>query len=602
MPSIQVLPDHLVNQIAAGEVVERPAAALKEMLENSLDAGATDIAVTLKDGGIRQIRVQDDGRGIARDELPLALARHATSKIASFEDLERVGTLGFRGEALASIASVSHLTLTSRTADERHGWQIESHGGTLSEAIPAQCEPGTTIDVLDLYYNTPARRKFLRTEATEYAHADDWFTRIALARPDVSMRLTSDGKARWRLPSQSLAERVTAVLGDDFMQSAIAFDEQAGAMALRGFAGLPAAARGQRDAQFVFVNGRFVRDRLLAHAIREAYRDILHHDRHPAFAIFLDMPPELVDVNVHPTKTEVRFRESRSIHPFVRSILERTLAASRPGGAMASMATPDQAVGAPSATAWSTSPASGYPPRQSAMPLAAGESMAFYDRLFGRTPTAGGTDAATATLAPPPSATPSDGPPLGFAIAQLAGVYVLAQNHAGLVIVDMHAAHERIVYERLKVALAASGVPTQPLLIPATLVASALEVATVEEHADLLSRLGFEMAVLSPTTVAVRSVPVLLRNADAAALARDTLREIAEVGVSHVLEDRRDEMLATLACHGAVRANRALTLPEMNALLRDMEETERSGQCNHGRPTWTQLSMADLDRLFMRGR
>lgn len=601
MPSIQVLPDQLVNQIAAGEVVERPAAALKEMLENSLDAGATDIAVTLKDGGIRQIRVQDDGRGIPREELPLAVARHATSKISSFEDLERVGTLGFRGEALASIASVSHLTLTSRTADERHGWQIESHGGTISEAVPAQCEPGTTIDVLDLYYNTPARRKFLRTEATEYAHAEDWFTRIALARPDVSMRLTSDGKARWRLPSQSLAERVTAVLGDEFMQSAIAFDERAGAMSLRGFAGLPAAARGQRDAQFVFVNGRFVRDRLLAHAIREAYRDILHHDRHPAFAIFLDMPPESVDVNVHPTKTEVRFRESRSIHPFVRSILERTLAASRPGDPMAAAPTLDPEVHLPAGAPWTAGSSPAYPTRQTAMPLATGESMAFYDRLFGRSSTVGEASPVTTTLAPPP-ATPSDGPPLGFAIAQLAGVYVLAQNHAGLIIVDMHAAHERIVYERLKVALAASGVPTQPLLIPATLVASALEVATVEEHAELLSRLGFEMAVLSPTTVAVRSVPVLLRNADAAALARDTLREIAEVGVSHVLEDRRDEMLATLACHGAVRANRALTLPEMNALLRDMEETERSGQCNHGRPTWTQLSMADLDRLFMRGR
>ncbi|MDX2275703.1 MAG: DNA mismatch repair endonuclease MutL [Hyphomonadaceae bacterium] len=600
MPSIQVLPDQIVNQIAAGEVVERPAAALKEMLENSLDAGATDIAVTLKDGGIRQIRVQDDGRGIPRGELPLAVARHATSKISSFEDLERVGTLGFRGEALASIASVSHLTLTSRTADERHGWQIESHGGTLSEAVPAQCEPGTTIDVLDLYYNTPARRKFLRTEATEYAHAEDWFTRIALARPDVSMRLASDGKARWRLPSQSLAHRVAAVLGDEFMQSAIAFDEPAGTLALRGFAGLPAAARGQRDAQFVFVNGRFVRDRLLAHAIREAYRDILHHDRHPAFAIFLDMPPELVDVNVHPTKTEVRFRDSRSIHPFVRSVLERTLAASRPGGATTGMSPPE---GHPSAGApRTTAPYPAYPTRQAAMPLGLGESTAFYDRLFGRSSAPDSPAAGTTLLAPPPPATPSDGPPLGFAIAQLAGVYVLAQNHAGLVIVDMHAAHERIVYERLKIALDAAGVPTQPLLIPATLVASALEVATVEEHADLLSRLGFEMAVLSPTTVAVRSVPILLRHADPAALARDTLREIAEVGVSHVLEDRRDEMLATLACHGAVRANRALTVPEMNALLRDMEETERSGQCNHGRPTWTQLSMADLDRLFMRGR
>ena len=603
MPDIHVLPDLLVNQIAAGEVVERPAAALKELLENSLDAGATDVQVTLDDGGIRRIRVQDDGCGIDRDQLVLALARHATSKIASFEDLERVGTLGFRGEALASIASVAHVTLASRTADARHGWKIEAHGGTLSDPEPVQGDRGTVVDVLDLYYNTPARRKFLRTTATEYAHAEDWFLRIALARPDVAFRLTHNGKANWRLPAQSAEERIAAILGADFARASVGFEESAGPLTLRGFAGLPAAARGSRDAQYVFVNGRFVRDRLLAHAIREAYRDVMHHDRHPAFVLFFDLPAELVDVNVHPTKTEVRFRESRGVHPFIRSVIERTLAASQPGAIPVTPAAPDDASPAP---AWTPSPYAASPTRQTAMPLTAGEPLAFYDRLFGRRDEASAADAAIAAIAPPRAPVDAAGtetsPPLGFAIAQLAGVYILAQNHAGLVIVDMHAAHERIVYERLKTALDAASVPAQPLLIPATLAASSIEVATVEEHAELLAQLGFEMAALSPTSLVVRSIPVLLRNADPAALARDVLREIADVGVSHVLAGRRDELLATLACHGAVRANRALTVPEMNALLRDMEATERSGQCNHGRPTWTQLSMAELDRLFMRGR
>lgn len=590
MASIHVLPDLLVNQIAAGEVVERPAAALKEILENSVDAGATDIVVTLREGGIRQIRVQDDGRGIGADDLPLAVARHATSKITSLEDLECVATLGFRGEALASIASVSHFTMTSRQRGDRHAWRIEVEGGSVGEPAPAQGEPGTTVEVLDLYYNTPARRKFLRTEATEYAHCEDVFKRMALANPGIGFRLSHNGKVQWRLPAQSLPERVAALLGQAFVEEAAAFDERTPQFRLFGFAGSPTVARASRDAQHVFVNGRFVRDRLLGHALREAYRDVLHHDRHPAYVVFVEVPPESVDVNVHPTKVEVRFREGRAIHPFVRQCVERALA--RPE---ATEALPAPVPGAP----WAREP-SHSPPRQAAMALGTGEATAFYDRLFGPRP-----DFATPRppAVTPPGVVPSEEvPPLGFALAQLGGVYVLAQNASGLVVVDMHAAHERIVYERLKTALDRDGVPTQQLLIPATLAASTLEVATVEENAALLARLGFEMAVISPTHIVVRSIPVLLRDADPAALARDVLREIHDLGASEAVTARRDELLATLACHGSVRANRTLTVPEMNALLRDMEVTDRSGQCNHGRPTWYQFSMSDLDRLFMRGR
>jgi DNA mismatch repair protein MutL len=594
MTTIHRLPDLLVDQIAAGEVVERPAAALKELLENSIDAGARDVSVKLEEGGVRLIRVQDDGSAISPDELPLAVARHATSKIASLSDLESVATLGFRGEALASIASVSHFTITTRRADDRHAWQIEVHGGTVGDVSPAAGEPGTVVEVLDLYYNTPARRKFLRTDATEYAHCEEAFKRVALAHPHVGFRLTHNGKTQWRLPPQDTAARVAGVLGADFLDGAAAFDTASSPLRLYGFAGLPTASRTGRDAQYTFVNGRFVRDRVLAHAIREAYRDVLHHDRHPAFVLFLELPPDGVDVNVHPTKTEVRFRESRGIHPFIRHALEQAL--SRPAGESPAAPLPESALPRP---AWTP------PPQQASMGLGS-EPMAFYDRLFGRRDDIA---AATATLDVAPAAATGlpvtrneDSPPLGFAIAQLGGIYVLARNDAGLVVVDMHAAHERIVYERLKKALDAAEIPTQRLLIPATLAASALEVATVEEHGGLLAQLGFEMGVHSPTSIVVRSIPWLLRDTDPAALARDVLREIQDVGASHVLTGKRDEMLATLACHGAVRANRTLGVPEMNALLRDMEETERAGQCNHGRPTWFQFTLADLDKLFMRGR
>ncbi len=590
MPAIRILPDLLVNQIAAGEVVERPAAALKELLENSLDAGARDIQVTLEQGGTRRIRVQDDGSGIAPDDLPLALARHATSKIATLDDLERVGTLGFRGEALASIASVANLTLTSRRAEARHAWRIESRGGALAEAAPAALDQGTVIDVLDLYFNTPARRKFLKTEATEYAHAEESFRRAVLSRPDVAFTLTHNGRPAWRLPAQALEARLAEVLGKAFRDASVPFEEGTGPLRIHGAAGLPAAAKASRDAQYFFVNGRFVRDKLLAHAVREAYRDVLHGDRHPAFAIFLELPPETVDVNVHPTKTEVKFRDSRAVHQFVLHAVQKALARTQPGGVAPAPA--------PS-PAW-LSRVTGTAPRQESIALATGEPLAFYDRLFGRSGMEQSAGRTATALAEAPR--PTEAPPLGYALAQLGGVYVLAQNRDGLVVVDMHAAHERIVYERLKHALDAAEIPTQQLLIPATLVATALEVACVEENAPLLARLGFEMAVLSPTSLVVRSVPVLLRDADPAVLARDVLREIAEVGSSRALTDHRDDMLGTLACHGAVRANRALTIPEMNALLRDMEDTERSGQCNHGRPTWYQFSMTDLDKLFMRGR
>jgi DNA mismatch repair protein MutL len=588
MSAIRILSDQLVNQIAAGEVIERPAAALKELLENSLDAGARAIEVTLEAGGTRRIRVQDDGAGIAAEDLPLALARHATSKIATLDDLERVGTLGFRGEALASIASVAHLTLTSRRTAARHASRIESRGGALTEVAPAALDRGTVVDVQNLYFNTPARRKFLKTEATEYAHTEEAFRRIALSRPNTEFTLTHNGRAAWRLQAGTLDARIAAILGDGFEQASVPFDEGSTLLRIHGAVGLPAAAKAARDAQYFFVNGRFVRDKLLAHAVREAYRDVLHGDRHPAFAIFLEVPPDTVDVNVHPTKAEVKFRDSRAVHQFVRHAVEKALARTQPGAAPAPTPAPT----------WLARTGTSVP-SQSAMPLSAGEPLAFYDRLFGRSAEAPSRSSVALAEAPAASA---DQPPLGYAIGQLAGVYVLAQNRDGLVIVDMHAAHERIMYERLKRALDGTAIPTQQLLIPATLVATTLEVATVDENPELLARLGFEVAVLSPTSIVVRSIPVLLRDADPATLARDVLREIAEVGSSRALTDRRDEMLGTLACHSAVRANRMLTVSEMNALLRDMEQTDRADQCNHGRPTWYQFSMADLDRLFLRGR
>lgn len=587
MPEIRVLPEFLVNQISAGEVVDRPAAALKELLENSVDAGATEISVQLAGGGMKLIKVADNGCGIARDELHLALTRHATSKIASAADLERIASLGFRGEALASIASISHLTLTSRRNGEDHAWALTASGTELSAIVPAALAGGTAVEVRDLYFNTPARRKFLKSEATEYAHCEEAFKRIALSCCTLGFTLQHNGRTRWRLRPQSHAERIAALLGEEFRAHSLPIDEASAGLRIHGMLGLPAHARAARDAQYFFVNGRFVRDRLLAHALRQAYQDVLHHERHPAFVLFLEIDPAQVDVNVHPTKIEVRFRDARGVHQFVFHALNKALARSSAGAPPqpadpAGMALPRR----------ETAPARH--PKQETMALGVAEPSGFYETLFGARPeTPSFSDAAVA-----------DGalPPLGYALAQLCGVYILAENEQGLVVVDIHAAHERIVYEKLKRALDERALPMQPLLVPVVFAADALEVATAEEHADLLREIGLDISAASPSTLVVRGIPALLGNADAQALARDLLREVREHGSSRLLTERRNELLATMACHAAVRANRRLTAAEMNALLREMEATERSGQCNHGRPTWHQISIAELDRLFMRGR
>jgi DNA mismatch repair protein MutL len=583
MAAIRALTDLLINQIAAGEVVERPAAALKELLENALDAHATQIDVDVAGGGIKRIRVADNGTGIERDDLALALARHATSKIATIVDLEAIATLGFRGEALASIAAVSRTAIASRAYGKPHAWRIEAEGGTLGAIAPAALAFGTTVTVEELYFNTPARRKFLRTEATEWAHCDEAFRRIALAQADVAFTLTHNGRVQHRLQAAGRTARVEALLGDPFVHHAALVDADAGDVALAGFAVRPAYAADGPTAQYVFVNGRHVRDRVLSHALREAYRDVLHHERQPAYALWLTLDPRRVDVNVHPQKTEVRFRDAGAIHQFVRHAVERALAATAAEQPAVSAA---ERLGVAAAQLPPRVPEEGAVP-QRGLALDTQEPAAFYRRLFGER-----------GAQPLPE---GDDYPLGFALAQLHGVYVLAQNRMGLILVDMHAAHERIVYERLKAAFA-ERVPVQPLLVPATFAAEALEIAAATEHAAALDALGFDVSPIGPATLAVRGVPRPLQDADAAALARAVLHEIREYGGSRALDARRDDLLSTMACHGAVRANRSLTIAEMNALLREMEATERAGQCNHGRPTWYQLSLADLDRLFMRGR
>jgi DNA mismatch repair protein MutL len=606
VPAIHRLPELLVNQIAAGEVVERPASVLKEVLENAVDAGARAIEVQLEQGGVRRIRVADDGCGIARDDLALALERHATSKIASLDDLEAVGTMGFRGEALAAIAAVARTTIASRAEGAAHAWRIDGGARSLS---PAALNDGTVVDVADLYYNTPARRKFLKSEGTEYAHCDETFRRIALARPAVAMQLAHNGRVVHRLPVGDTATRVGALMGDDFLQQARELHAEGGVLRLGGFASLPAYSRASRDAQYFFVNGRFVRDKLLTHAVREAYADILHGSRHPAYVLFLELDPAGVDVNVHPAKIEVRFREARAVHQFVHHALRRALAES--GAGMAAVvpsghaSLPATAAPAPAAVApvFATGPATSAPPRswppatarqnQLAMDSA---SRAYFDFVAGAPAQAA---AMPATLAPQPA--PDGAPPLGYALAQLHGIYILAQNATGLVLVDMHAAHERILYERLKNVL--DGRPAvQRLLIPAVFSVGPKDMAAAEECRDVLAGMGFEVAAAGPQELAVRSVPALLSAAPVAELMRKLLEELREFPATEVVTARRNELLATMACHGAVRANRQLTIPEMNALLRDMEATERADQCNHGRPTWTQLTMGELDRFFMRGQ
>lgn len=606
---IRPLPPELINQIAAGEVIERPASVVKELVENSIDAGARRIEVDIEQGGVRLIRVRDDGGGIPRDELPLAVASHATSKIGSFDDLERVASMGFRGEALASVSSVARFSLTSRQAGEDSAWRIDVDGGRLQEARPAQHPPGTTIEVRDLFYNVPARRKFLRAERTEFAHIDDLLKSLALAREGVDIRLSHNGKpVRLLKPARdenAALARVAEVLGPEFPGQALRVEHEAAGMRLSGWVGLPTASRSQADQQYFYVNGRLVRDRVVAHAVRQAYADVLFHGRHPVFVLFLELDPAGVDVNVHPAKNEVRFREQRLIHDFLFRTLHEALAQTRAGASE------------PVSPALATNGGAGYPNHTStpssmpAWPQSASQSrlslgvreepLADYATLFGSA-----TAPRPVTSWTPPAGNEaeqgSDVPPLGYAIAQLKNIYVLAENEHGLVLVDMHAAHERITYEKLKNGRVTASLRSQMMLVPLSIAVSAKEAAAAEEHAEALGEWGLELSRSGPTGVVVRRIPSLLEGADVAQLTRDVLGELAQHGSSRRLEELENELLSTMACHGSVRAGRRLGIPEMNALLREMEATERSGQCNHGRPTWVQLSLGELDRLFLRGR
>ena len=660
---IRDLPDELISQIAAGEVVERPASVVRELLDNALDAGATQITVRLQAGGVRLIAVEDDGLGIPREELPVALRRHATSKIASLQELEAVGTMGFRGEALAAINSIADMSLLSRTLDTEHAWQLDGRTGEIKPAARAR---GTSVEVRELFYATPARRKFLKTDATELAHCVEAVRRHALVRPDVGFAIWHDGKLaeQWRACSgaggmnglsgmSARDQRLADVLGVDFLAQSIAVHYESsarradGSAAVRvwGRAGLPDAARARADQQFAYVNGRYVRDKVLTHAARSAYEDVLHGARQPVYALYVEIDPARVDVNVHPTKIEVRFRDSREVHQAVRHATEDALAAPRAGAALMaspSPATPDSAPlpsvsgifkpkQADAQQGWAQ-PAINFGANQ-------GRHASDFEALWPQSPgadrLAAGVLAAaghladsaaphpapeTALVTAPPASPAASGSampdsaaspaaslpggdwPLGRALAQLQGIYILAENALGLVVVDMHAAHERIVYERLKSQLDTSRIASQPLLIPATFAATPQEVATAEASAETLTTLGLEITPFSPKTLAVRAVPTSLALGDAVELARSVLAELAQHEASTVIEQAQNELLGTMACHGAVRANRRLTLEEMNALLRQMEATERSGQCNHGRPTWRQLSLKALDGLFLRGR
>jgi DNA mismatch repair protein MutL len=603
MARIHQLPQDLVNQIAAGEVIERPASVVKELVENSLDAGATRVEIDIEEGGARLIRVRDDGEGIGADDLALAVQPHATSKIATLEDLERVRTLGFRGEALPSIASVSRLSITSRTAVQDKAWQLEIAAGRASDPRPAPHARGTTIEVRDLFHNVPARRKFLRAERTEFGHIDELVKAIALARPHTEFRLSNNGRPvrllRPAADDAALIARVGEILGEEFAQQSLRIDHGAAGLRLSGWIGLPTASRSQADQQYFHVNGRLVRDRIVTHAVRQAYADVLFHGRHPAFVLFLDLDPQGVDVNVHPAKSEVRFRESRLVHDFLYRTLDEALAQTRAG---ADAAQPSLPSASPSHFE-SPGSAANFPRwRQSGFGLGVREPLAGYAALLGdRTAGNDSPDSAQNGMTLPVS-DDADVPPLGFALAQLGGIYVLAENRQGLVLVDMHAAHERITYEKLKSASAGEGIRPRLLLVPLPLAVSAREAASVEEHAERLGEIGFEIVRSGPQSVTVKSYPGLLDGADVARLTRDVLGDLVVHGDTRRVEESANDVLSTMACHGSVRANRRLTLPEMNALLREMEATERSGQCNHGRPTWIQVSIADLDRMFLRGR
>jgi DNA mismatch repair protein MutL len=584
---IRELPSHLVNQIAAGEVVERPASVVKELVENSLDAGARAITVDIVNGGQKLIRVRDDGAGIAKEEVHLALSRHATSKIATLDDLEAVVSLGFRGEALPSIASVSRLSVCTRTADADTGWRVQADNGRLGEPGPAPHPPGTTVEVSDLFYNTPARRKFLRTERTEFGHIDRWLRRLAMARPDVAFSVSHNRRNVLQLAPaldrEQQQKRIARICGEDFARQAVWIERDVEGIALAGWLGLPTFNRSQPDLQHWFVNGRSIADRTLSHAVRHGYRDVLFHGRHPAYVLYLTIDPAAVDANAHPAKHEVRFRDGRRVHGVVSQSVENALRETRPGGHSAERI-------APRVESFTAFTQSRMPlPQSAARPPSAaiGEALSAYEAFR------------DADARPAPR---EDLPPLGYAIAQLGGIYVLAENDDGLIVVDMHAAHERILYEKLKQDFVARHVVRQPLLVPEALSVSEREAGLAEEHADTLVRLGLVIDRSGPESLVIREIPALLRQAQAEQLVRDVLADLADTGASARVEASCDEILATMACHHSVRANRSLSVEEMNALLREMEQTERSDQCNHGRPTWTTIRIADLDKLFLRGQ
>ena len=596
---IRQLPDTLINQIAAGEVVERPASVVKELVENALDAGARRIEIDLEEGGIRLVRVRDDGGGIPPEELPLAVSRHATSKIASLDDLEAVATLGFRGEALPSIASVSRFMLASRRTGSEHGAALQVEGGRIGEVAPKAHPPGTTVEVRDLFYNVPARRKFLRAERTELGHIEEWLRSLALARPDVELRVAHNGRPARRYRGDGMlasTDRLFETLGEEFAKHALRVDHSGAGLRLHGWIAQPVYNRASADQQYLYVNGRSVRDRNVAHAVKQAYADVLFHGRQPAYVLFLEVDPRTVDVNVHPAKHEVRFRESRLVHDFTYRTLHQALAETRAG--MATEAAPAAAM--PSRT-W-VGP-SGWDGRdQSGLALRVEETRAGYAALYAPSSSDVALADAPPMSMPMPAQRDDAAPPLGFAIAQLHGIYILAENAEGLIVVDMHAAHERIGYEKLKHAHDGSGLRTQPLLVPMMVAVSEREADVADREGATLAALGFELTRAGPQSLLLRSVPALLADGDVEALLRDVLADLREHGESRRIAAARDELLATMACHGAVRANRRLGIAEMNALLREMEATERSGQCNHGRPTWTRVSLADIDRWFLRGR
>ncbi|MDM3871561.1 DNA mismatch repair endonuclease MutL [Porticoccus sp. W117] len=607
MSQIHKLSPRLANQIAAGEVVERPASVIKELLENSIDAGANRVDVEVEAGGVKLMRIRDNGSGVDKDDLPLALSRHATSKIVELEDLEAVQTLGFRGEALASICSVSRLAMTSNSSEGQSGWKAVSEGREMEVNLePAPHPQGTTVEVRDLFFNTPARRKFLRTEKTEFNRIDDVMKKLSLSHFDVAFSLRHNNKTLFNMrPAENQLEqerRVAQICGPAFMEQAVYLDINRGGLRLWGWMGLPTFSRSQADMQYFFVNGRAIRDKVVTHAVRQAYQDVLYHGRHPAYVLFLELDAADVDVNVHPTKHEVRFRDSRSVHGFIYSTLNQTVAEVRPGE---SLTASEEQLTPTSANPVSIADSNdglrstiglglGYRPSAPSTQQIQ-EQVSHYGALHQAAP-----------VADQPAIADTDGseevPPLGYAIAQLKGIYIVAENAEGMVLVDMHAAHERITYERMKVAYEQQGMASQPLLVPETLAVSQREADSAEQHHSVFEALGFQLQRAGPESLLVREIPALTRGADVEPLVRDVLSDLLEHGSSDRIAAHINEILGTMACHGSVRANRRLTIPEMNALLRDMEHTERSGQCNHGRPTWTQMSLAELDKLFLRGR